>query len=106
MVHAGTASHEEATDGRVVPGGCHELDATLADEQRRCLDALIDDRLAFLEARPEESLVRCDRLVEIGHGDAKGRGGAPAAMLSAQVSRASGVHARSRSSPRSGTRAR
>ena len=69
VVHPRSPTGDEAADGRVLPRGGQELDATLADEERRCLDALIDDRLAFLEARPEESLVRRDRLVEIGDGD-------------------------------------
>src|SRR5262245_12848566 len=54
VMHAGTAPCEEATDRCVVLGRGQELDPTLADEKRRGLDPLTDDRLALLEARAEE----------------------------------------------------
>jgi hypothetical protein len=71
VMHARPPAREEAPDGRVVAGRAHELDTPLADEHRRRLDALVAERLAMLEASLEEALVRLDRLVEIGHGDAE-----------------------------------
>ena len=69
MVHPRAAAGEEAADRRVVAGRRHELDAALADEQRRSLDALLDERLAVLEPSLEEALVRADRVVEVGDGE-------------------------------------
>ena len=53
------------------PGRRDELDAAVADQHRCSLDALLAKRLAMLEPCVEELLVRRDRLVEIGHGDAE-----------------------------------
>ena len=69
VVHPRSPPGDEAADGRIVAGRRHELDATLADEQRCRLDPLLGVRLAVLEACSEERLVRRDRLVEIGDGD-------------------------------------
>ena len=71
MVHPRTAPGEEATDRRIVASGGDELEPALADEDRRRLHTLLDDRLAMLELRAEERLVRRDRLVQIGDGDAE-----------------------------------
>jgi hypothetical protein len=65
VVHPGAALGEEAADGRVVRERAEQLDAALADAQRRRLDALLLDPRAMLEARPEETLVRRHRGVEI-----------------------------------------
>ena len=69
VVHPRTAAGEEPADGRVVTGRPHELDAAVADEQRRGLDALLHERLAVLESGLEEALVRVDRVVEVGDGE-------------------------------------
>jgi hypothetical protein len=71
VVHPGPAPRNEATDRSVLARGRHELDAAIADEHRGCLDTLVDERLPALEAGTEERLVRRDRLVEIGDGDAE-----------------------------------
>lgn len=71
VVHSRPAPREEAPDGRVVAGRAHQLEATLADEQRGGLDTLLDERLAMLDARVEEALVRRDRIVEIDDRDAE-----------------------------------
>jgi hypothetical protein len=71
VVHPRAASCKEAADRRVVARRRHELDPALADEDGRGLDTLVDERLAVLEPRPEQRLVRRDRLVEIGDGDAE-----------------------------------
>lgn len=70
VVHAGTAPREEATHGSVVPGRGEQLDATLAEQQSGSLDPLLLELVAVLDLRAEESLVRRDRLVEIGNGHA------------------------------------
>ena len=69
VVHPRSPTGDEAADGRIVTSRRHELDATLADEQRCGLDPLLGERLAVLETCSEERLVRRDRLVEIGDGD-------------------------------------
>lgn len=70
VVHPLTAPCEETADRRVLARRRHELDATSADEERRSLDALLDEWLAMLETSCEEGLVRRDRLVEVRDGDA------------------------------------
>ena len=67
VMHPGAAAREKAPDGRVVVGRRDELDATLAEEKRRRLHSLLLERLAVLELRAEEALVRRDGLVEVGH---------------------------------------
>jgi len=69
VVHPRTAAGEEPADGRVVTGRPHELDAAVADEQRRCLHALLHERLAVLESGFEEALVRVDRVVQVDDGE-------------------------------------
>jgi len=70
VMHPWTASCNEAADGRVLARRRHELDATRADEERRGLHALLDERFAVLETSLEERLVRRDRLVEVRDRDA------------------------------------
>ena len=69
VMHPGAATGEEPPYRCVVSRRRHELDAALTDEDRRRLHTLLDERLAVLEARSEERLVRRNRLVEIGDGD-------------------------------------
>jgi hypothetical protein len=71
VVHPWTTTGQEAPDGRVGAGWAHQLEATLADEQRCGLNTLLDERLAMLEARVEEALVRGDGLVEVDDRDAE-----------------------------------
>ena len=70
VVHPGTAPRKEATDRGVFTRRRQKLETTVADEKRRGLDSLVDERLAMLETSGEEALVRRDRLVEIRDGDA------------------------------------
>ena len=70
VVHARPALREEAADGRVLPEGSEELDAALADANRRRLDSLLLDALSMLERPAEEPRVRVDRAVEVVNGDA------------------------------------
>src|SRR3712207_1507523 len=71
VVHPGAALGEELADGRLVAERREQLDAALAEAERRRLDSLVGDRLPVLERRPEEALVRRDRLVEVGYGHAE-----------------------------------
>jgi len=67
VVHSRAPACEEAPDGGVVVGRRHELDTTRAQKERRGLHSLLLERLAVLELRAEEPLVRGDGLVEVGH---------------------------------------
>ena len=71
VMHAGAATREKAADRRVGAGRSEQLDAALADEERHRLDPLGLERAAMLDDRPEQPLVRRDRLVEILDGDAE-----------------------------------
>ena len=70
VVHPGTSLREELPHRRIVSERREQLDAALADANRRGLDALILDASAMLDATAEEALVRANRLVEIDDGDA------------------------------------
>ena len=65
VVHPGAAAGEEAAHRRVLARRAHQLETTVADEQRRGLDALLDERFTVLQPGVEETLVRRDRLVQI-----------------------------------------
>lgn len=69
MVHTGAAAREESSDRSVLACRRHELDATLSDEHRGRVDALLLERLPMLESRAEEPLVGRNGLVEVGHRD-------------------------------------
>lgn len=71
VVHPWAAPREKPTDRRVVARRRHELEDALAHEDCRCLDTLLDERLTASEPGAEQRLVRRDRLVEIGDGDAE-----------------------------------
>ena len=70
VMHSRPALREEAADGSVLAERSEQLDAALADADRRRLDALLLDALAVLERPAEEPRVRVDRAVEIVDGDA------------------------------------
>jgi len=70
VVHPGASLREELPHRRVVSERRKQLDAALADAHRRCLDALILDASAMLDAAAEEVLVRANRLVEVVDRDA------------------------------------
>ena len=70
VVNPRATLREEAADGRVVAERSKELDAAVADADRRGLDALVLDPRPVLEQAAEEPLVRPDGLVEIGDGEA------------------------------------
>src|SRR3954454_11303625 len=71
VVHAGPALGQELPDRRVVAERGQQLDAVGADAQRRGLDALVGNRLAGLEPRAEEPLVRRERAVEVVDGNSE-----------------------------------
>src|SRR5438067_8488967 len=71
VVHPGPALGEELADGRVLAQRREQLDPSFSDAQRRRLDALLRNRLAMLDARAEDALVRRHRLVEVGDRDAE-----------------------------------
>jgi hypothetical protein len=68
-VHPRSPLCEKPTHRRVVAKRCEQLDATVADADRRRLDTLSLDALAMLEPAAEQALVRRHRLVEVLHRD-------------------------------------
>ncbi len=70
VMHAGTSTREEATNGGVLPGRSEQLDATGADKQRGGLDPLAGQLVAMLHSRAKQPLVGRDRLIEVSDGDA------------------------------------
>jgi hypothetical protein len=65
VVHPRPSLREEATDGRVFCEWLEQLDAALADPDRRRTDALILHRRAVLDLRAEKPLVRRESRVEV-----------------------------------------
>ena len=65
VMHPGATLREEAADGRVLAECAQQLEAALADADRRRLDALLVHARAMLEPRAEKALVRVERAVEI-----------------------------------------
>src|ERR1022692_538259 len=68
VVHARPALREEPADRRVVAECGQELDAALADPDRRRLDALLLDAGTLLEPAAEQPLVRPHGLVQVDDG--------------------------------------
>jgi hypothetical protein len=64
-MHSGPSLGEEAADGRVFAEWLEELDATLADTDRRRTDSLILHRRAMLDPSAEQPLVRSEGRVEV-----------------------------------------
>jgi hypothetical protein len=69
VVHARPALGEKAADRCVLVKGLEQLEASLADPERRRAYTLIVNGRLVLDVCAEESLVRCQRLVEIFDGD-------------------------------------
>src|SRR5262249_46673537 len=65
VVHSRPALREEAPDRRVVTERSQQLDAALANADRRRLDSLLLDPLTPLERRAEEPRIRVDRAVQV-----------------------------------------
>ena len=65
VVHPRPSLREEAADGRVLAEWLEELDATLADTDRRRTNSLILHRRAMLDPRAEQPLVRGEDRVEV-----------------------------------------
>ncbi len=71
VVHTGPALREELADRRVGPERGEQLDPAAAHLHRDSLDALVDDRFAMLELRPEQTTVGVDGFVEVVDCDAE-----------------------------------
>jgi hypothetical protein len=65
VVHARPSLREEAADRRVLAERLEQLDATLADADRRRADALILHRRAVLDLCAEQPLVGRESRVEV-----------------------------------------
>jgi len=65
VVHPGPAAGEKPANRRVVAERREQLDPAVADPQRRRLDALVDHRLAVLDASRKQPLVGGDGVVEV-----------------------------------------
>ena len=64
-MHARAPLGEEPTDRSVCCQRLEQLDAPVADPQRGSSDALVVDGRLMLDPRPEEPLVRAQRVVEV-----------------------------------------
>ena len=71
VVHPGAALGEELADRGVGSDGCEQLDAAVADEHGRCLDALVGNGRAVLQGCAEKAGVGVEGLVEVVDGDAE-----------------------------------
>ena len=71
MVHPRASLGEELADGRLRAEGGEKLDASVADAERRGLDALVGHCLAMLELGAEQPPVRLHGLVQIVDGDSE-----------------------------------
>ena len=65
VMHARSALRQEAADGRVPAERLEQLDASLADPERRRSYTLVSHRGLFLQLGPEETPVRDEREVQI-----------------------------------------
>src|SRR5262245_10752747 len=65
VVHPGPAAGEKPADRRIVAKRREQLDPAVADAHRCRLDALVDHRLAVLDAGGEQPLVGGDGVVEV-----------------------------------------
>ena len=65
VMHPRPSLRQEAADGGVLPERLEQLDAALADTDRRRADALVLDRGAVLDLRAEQPLVRRESLIEV-----------------------------------------
>ena len=70
VMHPRAALRQEPPDRGVLAERGEKLHAAVADAHRGRFDALVVHPFAVLERAAEEPLVRRDRLVEVGHGDA------------------------------------
>ena len=64
-MHSGPSLREEAADRRVLPERLEQLDAALADPDRRRPDSLIVHRRAVLDLRAEQPLVGHEGRIEV-----------------------------------------
>jgi hypothetical protein len=71
VMHARPAAGEKLADRRLLAKRREQLDATVADAQRRRFDTLLDNRVAVLDLGAEELPIRVDRIVEILDGDSE-----------------------------------
>jgi hypothetical protein len=71
VMHARAAARQEPADGSLGAKRGEQLDTAGADQHGRRLDSLVIDLRPVLELGAEESLVRCEGLVEVVNGDAE-----------------------------------
>src|SRR6266576_1466578 len=65
VMHARAALREKATDGRLLAERFQQLDASVANSQRRCTHTLLVDRRLMLDLGAEEPLVGLEGGIEI-----------------------------------------
>ena len=65
VMHPRPSLREEAADGSVLPERLEQLDAALADTDRRRPDSLISYRRAVLDPRTEQPLVGHEGRIEV-----------------------------------------
>ena len=65
VMHPRPSLREEAADWSVLPKRLEQLDAALADTDRRRPDSLISYRRAVLDSRTEQALVGHERRIEV-----------------------------------------
>lgn len=71
MMDAGATLREEAPDRSVLTEGGEQFDPARAEKHRSGLDALFGDDVTMFERPAKQSRVRCDGVLEVGHGHAK-----------------------------------
>jgi hypothetical protein len=71
VMHARAAACQEPANGSLGSKRGEQLDTAGADQHGRRLDPLVVDLRPVLEFGAEETLVRCDGLVEVVNGDAE-----------------------------------
>jgi hypothetical protein len=71
VMHARPSAGEKLADRRLLAERREQLDATVANAQRRRFDTLLDNRVAMLNLGAEELPVRVHRIVEILDGDSE-----------------------------------
>jgi hypothetical protein len=69
-VQSGAPACQELTDGRLRGKRLEQLDVSVTDVQKRCVNALLGHRLAVYERHPEHIAIQHKRRVDVLDGDA------------------------------------